>query len=118
MKRSDSVVRYLVRNIIQTAALATIWSIAALVSWFLLKRIVLYTVFDKTSGTVYTHVSVYSGRTAGYLKQNIQAVFGTLISRTQLRDRMVPTSAFVDLVFPTGTFQVQPYFESLNVWPN
>ncbi|KAI0276239.1 hypothetical protein BGY98DRAFT_716111 [Russula aff. rugulosa BPL654] len=90
MKRSDSVVRYLVRNIIQTAALATIWSIAALVSWFWLKRIVFYTVFDKTSGTVYTH-----------------AVFGTLISRTQLRDRMVPTSAFVDLGFPTGTFQSQ-----------
>ena len=60
MKRSNSVVRYLVRNIIQTAALATIWSIAALVSWFWLERIVLYTIFDKTSGTVYTHVSVFS----------------------------------------------------------
>ena len=51
-------VKYLIRNVIQTAALATIWSIAALVSWFWLKKIVLYSVFDTTSGTVYTHVSI------------------------------------------------------------
>jgi hypothetical protein len=60
MQRSDSVVGYLIRNVIQTAALATIWSIAALVSWFWLKRIILFTLFDVTSGTVYTHVSVSS----------------------------------------------------------
>jgi hypothetical protein len=60
MKRSDSVVKYLVRNVIQTAALATLWSIVALVLWFWLKRIVIYPVFGITSGTVYTHVSVSS----------------------------------------------------------
>jgi len=60
MQQSDTVVRYLIRNIIQTAALATIWSIAALVSWFWVKRMVIFSVFDMTSGTVYTHVSVSS----------------------------------------------------------
>ena len=60
MQSSDSVVRYLVRNVIQTAALAAIWSIAALVSWFSLKRIVRSIVFDATSGAVYTHVSISS----------------------------------------------------------
>jgi hypothetical protein len=58
MKRTDLMVRYLVRNVIQTAALATIWAIAALVAWFWVNRILVYRVFDITSGTVYTHVSV------------------------------------------------------------
>ena len=53
-------VKHLVRNVIQTAALATIWAIAALVAWFWLKRILVYRIFDITSGTVYTHVSVSS----------------------------------------------------------
>jgi hypothetical protein len=58
MQNSDSVVRYLIRNVIQSATLATIWSIAALVSWFWVNEVVLYSVFEITSGTVYTHVSV------------------------------------------------------------
>jgi hypothetical protein len=53
-------VRYLVRNVIQTAALATIWAMVSLVAWFWLKHILVYRVFDITSGTVYTHVSVSS----------------------------------------------------------
>ena len=52
--------KYLIRNVIQTAALATIWAIAALISWFWLKHIMVYRIFDITSGTVYTHVSVSS----------------------------------------------------------
>jgi hypothetical protein len=111
-------VRYLVRNVIQTAALATIWALAALVSWFWLKRdILVYRVFDITSGTVYTHVSVSSvWQDYCHLKENIQAIFDTLISRTQLRDRMATTSAYVDLGYPST--QVQSYFDSPNVWPN
>ncbi|KAN0111840.1 hypothetical protein V8E52_008046 [Russula decolorans] len=88
MKRSDLMVRYLVRNVIQTAALATIWAMVSLVAWFWLKHILVYRVFDITSGTVYTH-----------------AIFDTLISRTQLRDRMASTSAYVDLGFPTNSSQ-------------
>jgi hypothetical protein len=64
IQRSDLMVKFLVRNVIQTAALATIWAIASLISWFWLKHILVYRVFDITSGTVYTHVSVSSvGRT-------------------------------------------------------
>jgi hypothetical protein len=44
------------------------------------------------------------------LKENIQAIFDTLISRTQLRDRMVATSARVDLGYPSS--QVRSYFDS------
>lgn len=51
-------VRYLVRNVIQTGVLATIWAFASLASWFFVQRILVYRVFDITSGTVYTHVSV------------------------------------------------------------
>ena len=104
MKRTDLMVRYLVRNVIQTAALATIWAIAALVAWFWLKHILVYRVFDITSGTVYTHVSVSFVQGYCRLKENIQAIFDTLISRTQLRDRMASTStsARVDLGYPSS----------------
>jgi hypothetical protein len=50
-----------------------------------------------------------------HLKENIQAIFDTLISRTQLRGRMATTSAYVDLGYPST--QVQSYFDSPNVWP-
>ncbi|KAF8476312.1 hypothetical protein DFH94DRAFT_855241 [Russula ochroleuca] len=80
VRRSDMLVRDLARNVIQTGGLATIWAVAALISWFWLERnIIVYRFFDITSGTVYAH-----------------AIFDTLISRTKLRDRMANTSAFVD----------------------
>ena len=57
VRRSDSIVDYLVRNVIQTGCLATIWAIAALVTWFWLSRnVTIYRIFDITSGTIYTHV--------------------------------------------------------------
>jgi len=88
IERSDMIVKYLARNVIKTAALATLWSIAALVSWFWLKKhILIYRIFDITSGAVYTH-----------------AIFDTLIFRTRLRDRMAATSsgsAYVDLGYPS-----------------
>jgi hypothetical protein len=60
MAKTDMMVKYLVRNVIQTAGLATIWAIAALVARFWLTRVLIYRVFDITSGTVYTHVSASS----------------------------------------------------------
>jgi hypothetical protein len=48
-----------------------------------------------------------------HLKENIQAIFDTLISRTQLRDRMASTSAYLDLGYPTNSSQVRSYFNSL-----
>ena len=50
-------VKYLARNVIQTGVLATIWALASLVSWFWLSHVLVYRLFDITSGTVYTHVS-------------------------------------------------------------
>lgn len=114
VQRSDLIVKFLVRNVVQTAALATIWAIAALVAWFWVKSILVYRVFDITSGTVYTHVSVPSLAGLRHLKENNQAIFETLICRNQLRDRMAGTSAYVE--FPSST-QVRSYFGSPNVWP-
>jgi len=59
MRQSDSTINYIVRSIIQTGCLATAWALAALATWFLLPRISAYRFFDITSGTVYTHVSVF-----------------------------------------------------------
>jgi len=59
MRRSDSTINYIVRNIIQTGCLATVWALAALATWFLIPKITAYRVFDITSGTMYTHVSVF-----------------------------------------------------------
>ncbi|KAF8495957.1 hypothetical protein F5888DRAFT_1707883 [Russula emetica] len=95
IQRSDMMVKFLARHAIQTAALATIWTIAALVSWFWLNRIALYSIFEITSGTVYTH-----------------AIFDTLISRTQLRDRMAATTAYVDLGYPSTQSQSSGRFPS------
>ncbi len=58
--RVDFIVRYLVRSVIQIGVLATVWAIGSLVSWFSMKHSLIYRVFDITSGTVYTHVSVSS----------------------------------------------------------
>ena len=60
MRQSDLTINYIVRNIIQTGCLATAWALAALATWFLLSNnISVYRIFDMTSGTVYTHVSVF-----------------------------------------------------------
>jgi len=59
VRQSDSTINYIVRSIIQTGCLATAWALAALATWFLLPKISAYRVFDITSGTVYTHVSMF-----------------------------------------------------------
>lgn len=51
---------YIVRNVIQTGCLATTWAIIAAVTWFFLPNVLIYRVFDITSGTVYAHVSGFS----------------------------------------------------------
>jgi len=75
IRRSDAVVNYLVRSVIQTGCLATIWAIAALISWFYVSKNSTYRFFDITSGTIYTH-----------------AIFDTLISRIRLREQMVAST--------------------------
>ncbi|KAH9956345.1 hypothetical protein BC827DRAFT_1232195 [Russula dissimulans] len=75
IKRSDSVVNQLARNVIQIGLCATLWSIAALGTYFLLPRITVYTIFNATSGSIYTHM-IYDG----------------LLSRSKLRTRLADQS--------------------------
>jgi hypothetical protein len=58
MRRSDLAVNHIVRFTIQTGFVATAWALAALATWFLLPNISVYRIFDMTSGTIRTHVSV------------------------------------------------------------
>jgi hypothetical protein len=71
VRTSDSVVHYIVRNVIQTGLLATTWAIAALVTWFLLPGVSAYRVFDITSGSVYTQVSSSRAVQLCRLKENV-----------------------------------------------
>lgn len=59
MDQADRTINYIVRGTIQTGLLATAWALAALATWFLLPNISVYRIFDMTSGTVYTHVSLF-----------------------------------------------------------
>ena len=63
-------VRNLVRNVIQAGGLATLWAISSLVAWFWVKNILVYRVFDITSGTVYAQVSVSPVAELYHLKEN------------------------------------------------
>ncbi len=56
LKKSDSIVNHLVRNVVQIGLFATIWAIAGLATYFLLPRRTIYTIFNATSGSIYTHV--------------------------------------------------------------
>ncbi|KAI0301397.1 hypothetical protein BC826DRAFT_989245 [Russula brevipes] len=75
LRSSDSIVNHLVRNVIQVGLFATIWSLAGLGTYFLLPRSTVYTIFDATSGSIYTHM-IYDG----------------LLSRPILRSRMADPS--------------------------
>ena len=63
-------VKNLVRNVIQTGGLATLWAISSLVAWFWVQNILVYRVFDITSGTVYAQVSVSPAAGLYHLKEN------------------------------------------------
>jgi len=88
-EKSDSLVHYLTRRVVQLGLFAVIWSLAGMATWFLLPKYTVYAFFDMTSGSIYTHVS-------GSLSQNPSAftwtcfkmLFDTLLSRTQLRERI------------------------------
>ncbi|KAH9973204.1 hypothetical protein BGW80DRAFT_1308759 [Lactifluus volemus] len=73
-QKTDGVLNYLVRRVIQIGFFATLWTIAALALFFMLPRTLAYRFFDMTVGPMYTHV-----------------IYDTLLSRTQLRERMSDT---------------------------
>ena len=58
-EKSDSVVNYLTRQVIQIGLFANLSVIAGLATWFLLPKASVFLLFDLTLGPVYTHVSVY-----------------------------------------------------------
>jgi len=70
-EKSDSLVHYLTRRVVQLGLFAVIWSLAGMATWFLLPKYTVYAFFDMTSGSIYTHM-----------------LFDTLLSRTQLRERI------------------------------
>ncbi|KAI0253234.1 hypothetical protein BJV78DRAFT_221943 [Lactifluus subvellereus] len=81
IQKSDGVVNYLIRQVVQIGFLATLWAIAGLGTWFLLPRTALYVLFDATAGPMYTHV-----------------IFDTLLSRVRLRERMANTT-HIEIMF-------------------
>jgi hypothetical protein len=56
-EKSNSLIRFFTRHVIQIGLFATIWSLAAMGTWFLMPNYTIYAFFDATSGSVYTHVS-------------------------------------------------------------
>jgi predicted membrane protein len=58
LQRTDSVVNYLIRRVIQIGFIASLWVVAELVTWFLLPHTTIYTIFNATAGPIYTQVSV------------------------------------------------------------
>jgi len=56
IKKSDSIVRHFVRNAVQIGLFATLWSLAAFGTFFLWPKWTIYTIFDMSSGLIYTHV--------------------------------------------------------------
>jgi len=75
LQKSDSVVNYLIRQVIQIGFFATLWVIAGLATWFLMPTKAVYLLFDTTAGPMYTHV-----------------IYDTLLSRIRLRERMAKAS--------------------------
>jgi hypothetical protein len=61
IRKSDSILYYLIRTVIQTGCLASGWAIAGLATRFSLQNMLTYRLFDITSGAIYTHVSRFLG---------------------------------------------------------
>jgi hypothetical protein len=59
LQKSDTLVKYLVHNVVQIGVFASLWAIGGLVTWFFLPKLSLYTIFNNTAGSMYTHVSGY-----------------------------------------------------------
>jgi len=90
LKRSNSVVNQLVRNAVQTGLFAMTWSMVALGTYPLLPDNTVYTVFDATSGLIYTHVSDRLFRASWHIFTGgrVQMIYDGLLSRPKLRTRL------------------------------
>jgi hypothetical protein len=79
LQRSDSVVNYLIRRVIQTGFVAALWVVAESVTWFLLPKTAAYRIFDMTVGAMYTHVSGLYRNHHVYLEWRIGNIWHTSI---------------------------------------
>ena len=61
-KRSDFVLKCIVRRVIQVGLLGTLCALAGLATWFFQRKTTIYEMFDMTVGSIYTHVGFYSSR--------------------------------------------------------
>ena len=62
LRKSDSIVNYIVRNVVQIGLLGALCSLAELATWFLFPSTTVYEIFDITVGSIYTNVRCYSSR--------------------------------------------------------
>jgi hypothetical protein len=68
LQKSNTVVGYLDRSVIQIGFFASVWAIGGLVTWFFLPKLSLYTVFNNSAGSMYTHVSSSSLEIASHVQ--------------------------------------------------
>ena len=103
LQRSDSVVNHLVRNVIQVGLFAMVWAFAELGTYFLLPERDVYTVFDMTSGLIYTHVSdcFVQARCRIFTQKGVQMIYDGLLSRPRLRTRLAQRSQLLEVGLPS-----------------
>jgi len=82
-KKSDNLVQYLMRRVVELGLFAAIWSFAGVATWFLLPRHPVFALFEVTVGAIYTHM-----------------IFDSLLSRTRLHERMDEETDF-EMEFPS-----------------
>ena len=56
LRKSDSIVTYIVRNVVQIGLLGALCSLTELATWFLFPSTSVYEIFDITVGSIYTNV--------------------------------------------------------------
>ncbi|KAI0301483.1 hypothetical protein BC826DRAFT_989934 [Russula brevipes] len=76
-QKSDALVHYLIRRVIQVGLLTTTWAIAGSATWLLMPKYTVFAFFDSTTGSIHTHI-----------------IFDTLLARTRLRESMAKGSNF------------------------
>ena len=59
LQKSDSIVNYIVRSVVQIGLLGALSSLAELGTWFLFPSTTVYEIFDITVGSIYKNVSCY-----------------------------------------------------------
>lgn len=94
-ERSDGLVQYFTRRVIQLGLFAVIWSLAGMATWLLLPKYTIYALFDMTSGSIYTHVSgSLPWNPSLFTRTRFKMLFDTLLSRAKLRERIAERNNF------------------------